>query len=123
MKQGISSGYYFNARWYDAQAGRFITKDPARDGTNWYLYTLNNPLIFVNPSGLAKEKADDNGTSKKSLGDRIRNGWEKAKPAVKNFIENQKGKGSSRGRNGRDGKDNHNTDNIDVEGNQDVGIP
>ncbi|WP_083963581.1 RHS repeat-associated core domain-containing protein [Spirochaeta cellobiosiphila] len=29
--------YYFNARWYDAQAGRFITEDPARDGANWYL--------------------------------------------------------------------------------------
>ncbi len=30
--------YYFNARWYDSTTGRFLTEDPARDGTNWYEY-------------------------------------------------------------------------------------
>lgn len=30
--------YYFNARWYDPELGRFITEDPARDDSNWYVY-------------------------------------------------------------------------------------
>ncbi|MCP4124470.1 MAG: hypothetical protein GY751_22225, partial [Bacteroidetes bacterium] len=28
--------YYFNARWYDASLGKFITEDPVKDGVNWY---------------------------------------------------------------------------------------
>ena len=36
--------YYFNARWYDAELGRFTTEDPIRDGTNWYAYVGNRPL-------------------------------------------------------------------------------
>ena len=44
--------YYFNARWYDAGTGRFISEDPMRDGANWYVYVGNNPLGFVDPSGL-----------------------------------------------------------------------
>ncbi len=43
--------YYFNARWYDAELGRFTTEDPARDGLNWYVYVRNNPLRFVDPTG------------------------------------------------------------------------
>ncbi|ULQ59123.1 RHS domain-containing protein [Brucepastera parasyntrophica] len=45
--------YYFNARWYDRSLGKFITEDPARDGTNWYEYCRNNPLRFVDPDGLS----------------------------------------------------------------------
>ena len=44
--------YYFNARWYDAELGRFVTEDPAQDGTNWYEYCLNNPLAYTDPLGL-----------------------------------------------------------------------
>ena len=50
----MSSGtwlYYFNARWYDATLGRFVTEDPARDGLNWYIYTYNNPLRWIDPTG------------------------------------------------------------------------
>gem|GEM_PF-2248228 len=44
--------YYFNARWYDPDIGRFITEDPARDDSNWYVYCLNSPETWVDPSGL-----------------------------------------------------------------------
>jgi len=44
--------YNFNARWYDPQTGRFITEDPIRDGTGWYSYVGNNPMGFVDPTGL-----------------------------------------------------------------------
>lgn len=44
--------YYFNARWYDPELGRFISEDPARDDINWYAYCANNPMNFVDPTGL-----------------------------------------------------------------------
>ncbi len=50
--------YYFNARWYDAELGRFTTEDPARDGLNWYVYVRNNPLRFVDPTGLFEEEIE-----------------------------------------------------------------
>jgi len=39
--------YYFNARWYDPETGRFITEDPVRDGLLWDGYVNNNPMGFV----------------------------------------------------------------------------
>ncbi|MBN2443560.1 MAG: hypothetical protein JXJ04_19530 [Spirochaetales bacterium] len=47
--------YYFNARYYDATIGRFINVDPVQDGSNWYVYCNNNPLCFVDPTGLEGE--------------------------------------------------------------------
>jgi RHS repeat-associated protein len=47
--------YYFNARWYDPGTGRFITEDPIRYGANWYGYANNNPLMYVDPTGLMTE--------------------------------------------------------------------
>jgi RHS repeat-associated protein len=44
--------YYYNARFYDPTLGRFITEDPARAGGNWYEYGNDNPLRFVDPTGL-----------------------------------------------------------------------
>lgn len=44
--------YYFNARWYDPNLGRFTTEDPIRAGTNWFIYCNNNPLMFIDPTGL-----------------------------------------------------------------------
>ena len=48
----VTGLYYFNARWYDPQLGRFTSEDPVRDGMNWYVYVSNNPLKFVDPTGL-----------------------------------------------------------------------
>ncbi len=44
--------YYFNARWYDPELGRFISEDPIKDGVSWYVYCGNNPLVFIDPTGL-----------------------------------------------------------------------
>ena len=39
-------------RYYDPATGRFLTRDPIRDGRNWYGYCDNNPLTASDPSGL-----------------------------------------------------------------------
>ncbi|MDC7126137.1 MAG: RHS repeat-associated core domain-containing protein [Spirochaetales bacterium] len=75
MEPIFSGQYYYNARWYIAELyestvhiilpnnaklkeldssniGRFTTEDPIRDGLNWYAYANNNPLVYVDPTGL-----------------------------------------------------------------------
>lgn len=42
---------YMRARWYDPATGRFVSEDPAGDGTNRYVYTDNNPVNAVDPDG------------------------------------------------------------------------
>jgi RHS repeat-associated protein len=56
--------YYFNARWYDADTGRFISEDPVGDPSNpnLYSYGRNNPLSFIDPTGLASTIAVNGGT-------------------------------------------------------------
>lgn len=44
---------YLRARYYDSSIKRFITEDPAKDGSNWYAYCGNNPVMMFDPSGLA----------------------------------------------------------------------
>ena len=46
---------YYRARWYDPQAGRFISEDPIglKAGINFYTYVDNRPLLFRDPEGLA----------------------------------------------------------------------
>ena len=41
-------------RWYQPDTGRFIQRDPIgiRGGLNVYVYVLNEPMRFVDPSGL-----------------------------------------------------------------------
>jgi RHS repeat-associated protein len=50
--------YYFNARYYDATIGRFISVDPIQDGSNWYVYCANSPLSFKDPTGLKLNEDD-----------------------------------------------------------------
>ena len=39
-------------RYYDSSTGRFLTRDPAKDGSNWYAYCGNNPTTLTDPQGL-----------------------------------------------------------------------
>ena len=47
-----SNLYYYGARYYDPYIGRFTQRDPIGDGVNWYAYVANNPLAFVDPTGM-----------------------------------------------------------------------
>ncbi len=51
--------YYFNARWYDSELGRFITEDSVVDpnNPNLYVYGANNPLRFTDPTGHWNEES------------------------------------------------------------------
>ncbi len=40
-------------RLYDPSAGRFLSRDPARDGRNWYSYCGNDPVDGADPTGLS----------------------------------------------------------------------
>ena len=61
--------YFMRARYYDPQAGGFLSKDPLSGSAfvpktqNRYAYALNNPLKFSDPSGLAAELAGDLGVT------------------------------------------------------------
>ena len=44
-------------RFYWPEVGRFIQQDPIGDGTNWYAYAENNPLVWVDPEGWAYAEA------------------------------------------------------------------
>ena len=52
-----SNLYYYGARYYDPYIGRFTQRDPIGDGVNWYAYTRNNPLKFVDPNGAEPVKS------------------------------------------------------------------
>ena len=54
-----SNLYYYGARYYDPYIGRFTQRDPIADGVNWYAYTANNPLRFVDPTGLAQRSPNE----------------------------------------------------------------
>jgi RHS repeat-associated protein len=39
-------------RYYDPSTGRFLTRDPIKDGRNWYSYCENNPVMLIDADGL-----------------------------------------------------------------------
>ena len=52
---------YFRARYYDAAAGRWLSKDPVgfEDGPNVYGYVTNNPVLLIDPLGTTSSDAED----------------------------------------------------------------
>lgn len=51
--QQDTTGYkLLGHRYYDPDAGRFLTRDPAKDGSNWWVYCDNNPVNRFDSGGL-----------------------------------------------------------------------
>jgi RHS repeat-associated protein len=50
-----TSLYYYRARYYDPNIGRFVSEDPigSRDGLNRYTYVHGNPVNAIDPRGLS----------------------------------------------------------------------
>jgi RHS repeat-associated protein len=53
--------YYYRARYYDPETGRFLQQDPLGyvDGLNLYVYCGNNPVNFIDPFGMESECPDE----------------------------------------------------------------
>lgn len=47
--------YFYRARYYDPNAGRFLNEDPIKfkGGNNFYRYVGNDPTSGIDPSGLS----------------------------------------------------------------------
>jgi RHS repeat-associated protein len=55
-----TSLYYYRARYYDPNAGRFLNEDPPgflSGGINFYEYVENSPLGFTDPNGFQAQPA------------------------------------------------------------------
>lgn len=55
--------YYYGARYYDPDVGRFLTPDPIMpnirpQALNRYTYVYNNPVINIDPTGHAPQESD-----------------------------------------------------------------
>jgi len=56
-----SGYYYYSARYYDPRMARFLSVDPlAGEMPEWgsYTYTFNNPLKYIDPTGMGPEEPD-----------------------------------------------------------------
>jgi RHS repeat-associated protein len=42
---------YMRVRSYEPWTGRFVSEDPARDGSNLYVYCLNSPTEYIDETG------------------------------------------------------------------------
>jgi RHS repeat-associated protein len=57
--------YYYGARYYDPEIGRFLTRDPLGgamvkpQSLNKYTYCVNNPMKYVDPAGLNSRFSKD----------------------------------------------------------------
>jgi RHS repeat-associated protein len=53
----FSGLYFYRARWYDANIGRFVSEDPIGSvgGINFFVYVENNPINFTDHTGLLPE--------------------------------------------------------------------
>lgn len=56
--------YFSQNRFYDPALHRFIQTDITEDGSNWYIYTENNPLLRIDPDGFAYKNATGGYSSK-----------------------------------------------------------
>jgi RHS repeat-associated protein len=54
--------YYYGARYYCPEIGRFIQPDTILDGLNRYAYCRNNPMNYIDPTGM--DTVDDSEESK-----------------------------------------------------------
>ncbi|HEY9093890.1 MAG TPA: RHS repeat-associated core domain-containing protein, partial [Candidatus Cryosericum sp.] len=66
--------YYYRARYYHPEIGRFLQTDPIGygDGINWYAYCGNRPGALADPSGMASGFGFRRWTNSGSLSDYYR---------------------------------------------------
>src|SRR5690606_16631575 len=70
--------YYYGARYYDPRISIFVSVDPlAEEFPNYggYVYTMNNPINLIDPTGMAPEDTDppEGKKPKNDRGDKVFN--------------------------------------------------
>jgi len=53
-RQPDTDDYWVRARVYRPTVGRWVSRDPIGEGANWYAYVGDNPVVLVDPEGLAR---------------------------------------------------------------------
>ena len=61
--------YDFGARSFDPMIGRWLTQDPAQQYSSPYVYCRNNPVMFIDPSGMKDTTIYINGFGFQLTGD------------------------------------------------------
>ena len=67
-KRDATGLYYYGARYYDCELGRFLTRDPLKgellnpQSLNRYSYCRNNPLLYIDPDGKMEKKFSREGS-------------------------------------------------------------
>ena len=63
--------YYYRARYYSPNIGRFMQTDPVgySAGVNWYAYCGNNPIMLVDPFGLCQDSYRSKANLWEAVGD------------------------------------------------------
>ena len=90
-ERDIESGYdYFMARNYHSEIGRFMSVDPlAGKYPSWspYNYTMNNPIMFIDPDGMEPNSIEGPGDPPKpSVAGLLYEAYLNADAAVFNFL-------------------------------------
>ena len=52
QEDGDSGLKLLGHRYYDSSTGRFLTRDPIKDGRNWYIYCGSKATVKADPTGL-----------------------------------------------------------------------
>lgn len=71
--------YYYNARYYDATVGMFITPDPMMSGLNHYAYASCNPVMYSDPTGYSEDDDGDDDPAPDPEDEDVLNASEKGK--------------------------------------------
>ncbi len=53
-----TDNYYFNARYYDFDSGKFLGVDPVSDN-HAHAFVSNNPMNYIDPSGMFELKSNE----------------------------------------------------------------
>jgi RHS repeat-associated protein len=56
---GDTTLHLLGHRYYDSTTGRFLSRDPIKDGRNWYAYSDNEPIGLSDPAGMRPLTSQD----------------------------------------------------------------